>query len=633
MQRLIPTPFLLATLLLMACGPTAGFSQEKADFITANFQRALKMQTRSIDGLPGPTYWQNRADYDIDVSFDPASRQVKGSGTITYQNDSDQTLSYLLLMLLPDLYKQGNPRDFPVLMVDEHPGILIHSLEVNSKRINPSRINNSEMLYESTYAWIDLPEPLQPGSALNVSVTWEYTLNKGSHMRTGQVDSSSFFVAYWFPRIGVYDDIEGWNPYAYTGVGEFYNDFGDFNVRITVPEGYIVWATGELQNPGSVFSDDLLKRYKEAKKSLEPVRVIGKNDLGKQLTLKGPTLEWAFMAENVNDFAFGLSDHYLWDALIMKAGQMGSKVFVSTAYHEESLDFYKVINMAQTAIAYMTEELPGLPFPYPSITVFNGLDEMEYPMMVNDLSFKNLDESFKLTAHEICHSYFPFLTGCNERKYAWMDEGLTSFFEYNLIRDLVDSTIISVYFLEEYLDIIGSEKDLPLFTSSEVIRSPDYYSLSYPKAVCFYSVLMEETGRDRFRAIIHEFASRWKGKHPTGHDFLNTISSVLEQDMAWLIRPWFFEFGTVDLGIGEVKKTETGYSVAIEKWGNLPAPIRLTARYADGTTEVLKRKPSVWSDGKQHIIIEIDATNKLEQLELMQDIPFDANSENDFYRL
>ncbi len=633
MQRLIAPPFLLIMLFLIVSWSIKSFSQEKGGYITTDFQQALKMQTRSNDGLPGPSYWQNRADYDIEVSFDPATRKLKGSGTITYVNNSDQTLNYLLLMLLPDLYKAGNPRDFSVSPGDEHPGIAIRSLQINSKKINPSRINNPEMLYESTHAWIDLSDPLQKGSSLTLKLQWEYTLNKGSHMRTGQVDSSSFFVAYWFPRIGVYDDIAGWNPYTYTGVGEFYNDFGDFDVRISVPEGYIVWATGELQNPASVLSDDLLRRYKNARKSSEPFRIISRNDLGKQLTQKGPSLEWEFKADNVSDFAFGLSDHYLWDGLVMKAGKKGGDVFISTAYHEASRDFYEVINMARTAIAYMTEELPGLPFPYPGITVFNGLDEMEYPMMVNDLSFENLDESFKLTAHEICHSYFPFLTGCNERKYAWMDEGLTSFFEYNLIRDLVDSTVTSVYFLEDYLDIIGSAKDLPLFTSSDIIRPPDYYSLSYPKAVCFYSVLMEEAGRSGFKEIIREFALRWESKHPTGHDLLNTISDVMEQDMTWLIRPWFFEFGTVDLGIGDVIKTDTGYSIAIDKLGNLPAAIHLSVRYTDGETEVIRRKPSAWLDGDQRCIIEIVTNRKLEELKLIQDIPFDTNNENDGFRL
>jgi hypothetical protein len=270
--------------------------------------------------------------------------------------------------------------------------------------------------------------------------------------------------------------------------------------------------------------------------------------------------------------------------------------------------------------------------PFPSITVFNGLDEMEYPMMVNDHSFPDLDETFKLTAHEVAHSYFPFHTGCNETNYAWMDEGLTSLFEYSMTRDLIDASKASVYFTQEYLDIQGSERDLPLITSSDLVRPPDYYAIYYAKAVFFYSVLLDQVGEDVFKDILRAFVNRWSGKHPTGYDFILTVYDVYGEDLTWLFRPWFFEFGVVDLGIAGVEITEQGYSVKIVKLGSLPAPVHLLATFHDESTQMFSQPPECWKDNNKSTILEIPLGRKLKQLELIQEFPMDVNPGNDLYK-
>jgi hypothetical protein len=450
-------------------------------------------------------------------------------------------------------------------------------------------------------------------------------------MRTGQVDESSFFVAYWFPRIGVYDDVRGWNDYTYTGVGEFYNDFGDFSVGITVPERFVVWATGTLQNPGSVLSEKVLERYHQARKSEEVIPIIDAGDLGTPVTSAGPRNTWHYSATRVSDFAFALSDHYRWDGLTIPAGPDGSPVFISAAYDPGSDDFRHVAGMAKKAIRYMTGELPGLPFPYPSITVFNGLDEMEYPMMVNDLSNEDLDETFKLTAHEIAHSYFPFLTGCNEREYAWMDEGLTSFFDYHLTRTLSDPGKAYAYFTDYYLDIRGTAADLPLLAATDILRAPDYYALSYAKTVFFYSVLMEQTGRENFRKAIAVFADQWAGKHPTGYDLIQTFSRVSGEDLSWLVQPWFLRTGSVDLALAVVEKTPQGHSVTVENRGSLPAAIRLRVIFADGDTIAVSRPPDAWREGNRSATIRIDDTRTIRRLELTEEFPMDADPGNGVY--
>ena len=623
---------LILSLILVCLFTPGSFSQKAGFFSPINIHEGYQKSTREPSGHPGKNYWQNRADYTIDVSFDPQTLEISGSEKIVYHNHSGDTLAQLLMLLLPDLYKQGTPRDFRVSPGDEHSGIVIRDFSINSIPVDPSRAGSDRMTYDHTSAWVTLNEPLLPGSSLDIKLSWNYTLNKGSNMRTGQVDQSSFFIAYWFPRIGVYDDLEGWNNYTYTGDGEFYNDFGDFDVKINVPRGFAIWATGELQNPELTLSDKVLKKYNEARNSNKPVQIIEKGFYTNSIATRDQEIiGWEFKAENVSDFAFGLSDHYLWDAVTLNVGKSGSEVFLSAAYNPGSDDFYHVLGMAQNAIGYMTEELPGLPFPYPSITVFNGTDEMEYPMMVNDLSNDDLNDTYKLTAHEICHSYFPFLTGCNERKYAWMDEGLTSFFEYNMMRDLVDSSMVSIYFLPEYLEILATERDIPLMTPSDMIRDPEYYAISYAKAVCFYSVLQEEIGRDLWKKGLREFVSRWEGKHPTGFDFLNTITDVCQRDLSWLIQPWMFEFGAADLGIGEVEKTSAGYAITVVNHGNLPVPIHMQTEFSDGYHGWVHGKPSAWADGSKSSVIEIVTESELVHAKLIQEIPMDCNPANDEY--
>jgi len=507
-------------------------------------------------------------------------------------------------------------------------------MQVNNKIIDFSPTHEN-IVYEDTYVYVALNNPIIPGSGNTISLNWEYTVNMNSHIRSGQVDSTSFFIAYFFPRIGVYDDIEGWNDYYYTGVGEFYNDFGDFDVNITVPGGFVVWATGELQNAKYTLSDKYYKRFEEARNSDKVITIIDPTDLIYQdFTAPDPEITWRYKAQNVSDFAFALSDHYLWDAIHLEVDKPnGKKVFLQTAYDKNSPDFFKVIQIAKKSILYMSEELPGVAFPYPAMTVFNGLDEMEYPMIVNDHSLTDIKQTFSLTAHEIYHTYFPFLTGCNERKYAWMDEGLTSFFEFNLLRDVIDSNLTSLYFLDYYHQIQGSEKDIPIYSSSEIIRPDEYYAISYPKVATFYSVLRDEVGFDNFKAIIQKFISDWKGKHPTGHDLLYAFNFNTEQDLTWLIRPWIFEFGYVDLGIKEINQTGNNYSFTIENKGLFPAPVLLKLNFKDQSFLILHEKPGIWKNDIKEIKIETEFNKQLQSAELIYSIPMDVNTDNDHYQI
>ncbi len=620
---------LLVIIFSLSTGSVAS-AQTVSFYTPVNVLDAFEDQTRTIEGLPGINYWQNAADYKINVAFDPETRLVKGDETIVYYNNSPDTLDYLLLHLFPDMYKKGTPRDFEIAPQDEHDGVFIKHMIINNKKVTYS-IQNEYIIPMSTYSWIELLEPILPESTNEIIISWEYPVNKGSHNRTGQVDSSSFFIAYWFPRIGVYDDIAGWNEYSYSGVGEFYNDFGDFDVNITVPGGYVVWATGELQNPQYTLSSKYYLRYKEAKQSDEITKIIESGDLKfMDFTAPDPEVTWRFKAKNVTDFAFALSDHYLWDAVRVEVDKQNDKaVFLQTAYNKISPDFPKVIHISKRSIEYMSDNLPGVPFPYPSMTIFNGLDEMEYPMMVNDISLENIIETYSLTSHEIHHTYFPFYTGCNERRYAWMDEGLTSYFEYNIIKDVIDSTLSSIFFMDDYNYIRGTDRDFPLFVTSEVVRDPEYYALSYPKAAIFFSILEKEIGKQKFIRILGDFINTWKGKHPTGHDLLNFIQNQAGKDVSWIIQPWMFEYGYVDLAIDNVEIQDGKANVHITNNGSHPAPYVLDVFYEDGSIEVITGNKIIRKD--EQVTDELKIDKKINMLRIYYELPVDVYPTNDVY--
>ncbi|MBC8181923.1 M1 family metallopeptidase [candidate division KSB1 bacterium] len=620
---------IFSVVFILSIAAISSFTKATDLYMPKNIQKAYDNKTRSMDGAPGSAYWQNRADYSINVSFDPATRIVKGSETITYFNNSPDDLNQLIIHLFPNLYKKGNSRDFDVEFADESDGVQIEKMTVNGENINTSPESKS-IEYQHSNLKLRLPEPLLYEKKLKLKIDWNYVLNKGSHQRTGAVDSTSFFIAYFFPRIAVYDDIDGWNDFAYTGTAEFYNDFGDFIVSVTVPENYIVWATGTLTNPEKVLREKYLKRYREAFTSNNIIHIVDSTECYLQNISKENT--WKFKAKNVTDFAFAISDHYLWDATsLIVDKKTNRRVFIDAAYHKHAEDFYHVAGIARQAVEFMSYRFPGLPFPFPKVTVFNGADGMEYPMMVNDIAKEDINEAIKLTAHEILHSYLPFYVGCNETKYAWMDEGFTSFGDYLIISNLFSVEDANFYFLDDYRGQAGDFLDTPLFTTSEWLKRPVYTYNSYPKPASFFIVLQDYFGEEKFKKIIHEFMNRWNGKHPTPYDFFFTLYNVSGENLNWLIKPWFYEFGYVDLAVKEVSQKNKNYKIIVEKKGNIPVPIELKIIFADESEKLIEETAGVWKDGKSLYPIEVQFLKKIKSIKLIDKSLIDADLSNNIF--
>lgn len=629
MEMSMKKSFTFITVISIIVFLLSSFTEVSDLYIPLLIKKAYENKTRSFDGKTGQYYWQNGADYTIHVNFDPETRLLKGSEKISYYNNSPDMLTEIVFHLFPNLYKKGNSRDFDLLFADESDGLTITEMIIDGEIIDPSP-NNRQLEYTHTTLILHLKKPLPAGDKLDFDISWNYILNENSHMRTGQVDNSSYFIAYFFPRIAVYDDIDGWNYFKYMGDAEFYNDFGNYEVSVTVPQNFIVWATGILENPEQLFRKKYLKRYKAAFASDKIIHIIDSTECTqKNITIPNAKNTWKFKAHNITDFSFATSDHYLWDASSLVVDkESGRRVFIDAAYNKQSADFYQVASIARKAIEYMSFHLPGIPFPFPKETVFNGRDEMEYPMMVNDISNEDIVLTTKLTSHEILHTYLPFYMGINETKYAWMDEGFTCFGEHEIIENAFAPMEGGFYFLDAYKKEAGHHSDVPIFTTSKYLKRPSYSYNSYPKPAGFFLVLKDLLGEDKFNECLHEFMDRWNGKHPTPYDFFFTFYDVSGQNLDWLIKPWFYEFGYVDLAIKYISNKENGHEIVIENKGHFPAPIHLKIIYTDGSIERITETAAVWKDRDNEYHFKKTSSKKVKSIELLDPSLLDADLSN-----
>jgi hypothetical protein len=624
----------LPTLTLLLSATTAG-AQTSDIFVPSEVRTAYENGTRSEDGNPGPNYWQNGADYEMHIRFDPVSGELIGRETITYRNESPDSLRSLALKVMPNLFKRGSARDGGIAPEDAGEGVMLTAVTLNGETLDPAP-GGEQVNHYMNGNIVVIPHPLPPGEAATLSIEWEFEVNRGSHGRSGAVDSTSWFNAYFFPRIAVHDDIDGWDLSPHLGTAEFYNDFGDFDVTIEVPQGYVVWATGLLQNLDEVLNPEIASRYRAALESDEIVHIVDSAALAAGgitvAAAPGGTNSWRFRAEHVPDFAFAVSDHYLWDASSLEVDPAtGRRVLIDAAYNSESADFYEVAEVARNSIDYMSREFPGVPFPYPQETVFNGLSEMEFPMMVNDASVEDRQYMISLTSHEIFHTYFPFYTGTNEIKYAWMDEGWATFGDYFITNRLYTDAPMRLFGMEMYEPEVGGWNDVPIMAGSGQTRNPAYFFASYPKPAFFYLMLRDLWGEQRFGDVIREYIRRWNGRHPTPWDFFNTLEDATGEELAWLIRPWFFEYGFADLALGEVKRAGDSYRIEVVRVGANPVPIDLAITWADGSETLLHEPVSVWRSGNEHLVIEVLARGEISEIVLGNDITPDANQADNRY--
>ena len=629
MQR---TLFFLFSLLLIL--PWSAFAQNQSSiYMPVNIQSAYTNGTRSYDGRPGARYWQNHSQYSIQAHFGPATNMLSGHESIVYFNESPDTLHRLYMRLYQNIFEKGNLRDWPVDVSDLHDGVELSAVKINGKSVEmppkPWRIESY-----GTVIYFPLKEaPLAPGQNIKLELNWKLHIARKSPLRMGTYDSTSFFIGYWYPQMAVYEDIDGWDHFTYSGLQEFYNDFSDYDVQITVPKNYVVWATGRLQNLSEVLQPHIVKRYQSAFKQDEIIDVVTEQDLeAHRVTADNDSNTFHYKAQHVPDFAFALSDHYLWDLTHLDLDTHPTRtVLIGAAYKKSADNFDQVAEIAKKSVLYYSTEMPAVPFPFPSLTVFNGGGGMEYPMMVNEGAPKSWSSTVHVTTHEICHTYFPFMMGINERKYAWMDEGWATMLPFDLQQreapgyDPIERTI------GRYLHIAGSEYDVPMIVPTIVYGAnarTSYRNASYNRPGIAYYLLEQMVGKEQFVKIMQEYIRRWQGKHPGPFDFFFTVNDVLGEDLGWFWKPWFYGFGYPDLALK--KKQETGKEIIVDvvKKGLLPIPVKLNVLYQDSSKKIIEKPMRVWKDGKKEIEIHIAEEKPILKIELGDAHIPDLNEEN-----
>ncbi|MCB2203538.1 M1 family metallopeptidase [bacterium] len=578
-------------------------------YMPREVKRAYDRGTRSPDGMPGARYWQNAADYDMRVRINPSQRLLTGSATISYRNNSPDTLGSLVLKLHQNMNRRGAARLFPLGEQAVTEGVHIGKLTVDGQERN-FLPDNGQASISGGNCIVTMPEALPPGESTEIDVEWNFTIpvntgEGGGNPRMGTYENGAIFIAYWFPRVAVYDDVFGWDMHSYNGEHEFYNDYGSYRVAIDVPERYGVWATGMLQNADDVLREPALSRYRMALESDSVVRIVNEAEAQGQspYIAEDGRCTWEFAGEQLPDFAFGMARGYCWDGTGARVGR--SRVFVDAAYDPQSKSFATAVEEGSVTVRMMSAARPGIPFPYPGITVFNGHYGMEFPMIVNDGEFPNRILNVYVHSHEIAHSYFPFMVGINETRYAWMDEGMAYFLPIDVQKRLsnYDHMIRAARAYERFA---GTEKDYPLWIPSTASEGDDLQVIGYLKPAIGFAVLREMLGEERFDEALKVFIGRWTAKHPLPWDFFNTFNTVAAENLNWFWSGWFLEPGYPDLAIASVENEGSLSTVTVRRVGSMPVPVHLKITMQGGESRDVVKSAEVWKDGAEEMRFRID---------------------------
>jgi len=597
-----------------------------------NIQKAFKNQTRSMDGNPGIYYWQNSSDYKIEATLDTKKNKLIGSSVITYYNNSPDTLGQIVLRLYNDFFKKGGARQWRINPDDLSNGVEISSIKIGDEVYDPE--NDFPYPSYATNFNLMLKEKIIPGSSTKIEISWSTDIPTKRGLRMRKYENGHYFIAYWYPQIAVYDDVDGWDAIEYFGMVEFYNDINNFDVKLTLPADYVIWATGELQNAKEVFQPEIVKRYEEAKKSDDVIKIITQEDYENNLvTKKAKSLTWHFIAKDVPDFSFAASTKSNWDgsSLIVDT-ETNRRVLTDVVYPEGSDHWKKGAEVSRASIEYMSFELPGYPFPYPHMTSFwSGTrgGGMETPMMANNGSPKKYADFVELLFHEISHTYFPFYMGTNERKYAWMDEGWAAFLPKDISEELSPEADYLKDIVNGYQYFAGQEAELPLMVPS--YQHNNYSSArvaAYTRPAMAYHFLRDALGDEMFKKALLEYMNRWKGKHPLPYDFFNTFDNVSGQDLSWFWKPWFFESGYPDLGI---KSVSDNNEVIVEKVGSIPVTVYLQYETERGKSSLTTLPTSIWSDGRNEVKVNLPPTLKITSITLGNHHIPDVNVDNNYW--
>ena len=599
----------LLTFLLLAGLTETAAAQAPALYMPRDIKQAFSKGTRSPDGRPGPNYWQNRARYDITVTAAPPARDIRGRETITYFNNSPDTLKQVVLRIILNIHKPGAARDGNASPDYLTSGVVIDTFRV-AGQLRPLPQNLG------TAPGVRLPKALAPHDSMKFSVAWHYPISTESN-REGMIDPTTYFLAYFYPRIAVYDDYNGWDRLAFVETKEFYNDFNDYTLRVQVPTNFTVWATGTLQNPDQVLQKAVAKRLKQSMTSDKVIHVATAADLAqKSITAQQPMNTWVWTAKDISDVTLGLSDHYVWDAAsVVVDAKAKRRASVQAAYADSTVDFRQSVKNAQFALGWFSnpDNWPGVAYPFPKMTAFQGFADMEYPMMVNDSPQRDPQFAQLVQDHEIAHTWFPFYMGINESRYAFMDEGWATTFELLIGRQENGVAKADAFYkqfrVNGWIHDPSSYQDLPVITPTSELHLANGNN-SYGKPSLSYLALKDMLGDAVFKKSLHEYMARWHGKHPIPWDYFNSMSNASGQDLTWFFNNWFFTNNYIDLAV-----TASGPTVTVQNLGGFAVPFDMSVEYADGAKATLHQSPAVWQANQRQATIALPKAAKSVRLD------------------
>jgi hypothetical protein len=562
---------------------------------------------RSASGVPGPEYWQNQANYNINVKLDPETYVLSGHVDIEYINNSPFQMDYAWLFLEQNRFTPDSrgtlttPLNGNRYSGDIDGGFKLDNIstEVEGASSNTHIINDTRM-----QVFFDKPLQAKGGKAI-ISMDFEFKIPRKGMDRMGRLeveDGVIFALAQWYPKMVTFDDVNGWNTMPYLGAGEFYLEYGDFSYSVEVPREYIVVGSGELTNPSEVLTQKQLDRLEKARSSDKTTFIIEPDEVGKtnKIRPEGESFVWKFEMKNSRDIAFAASKAFIWDAAKIDLPD-GKKALAQSAYPKESFGnnaWERSTEYTKASIEHYSNK--WFPYPYKNaINVAADVGGMEYPGIVF-CSYKSRASSlWGVTDHEFGHIWFPMIVGSNERRHAWMDEGFNTFINIYSTLDFNDGeypasilmakTSLVPWFLNPNREAVNTYPDI---TQSRNLGIVAYYK----PALGLYILREYILGPERFDVAFKAYIKAWAFKHPTPGDFFNIMENAAGENLNWFFEAWFYSNQNIDLSIDKVKKNAEGYTITFENKG-MPMPVVYSVYYTDGSKEKLRLPVEVWYKG------------------------------------
>ena len=578
----------------------------------AGYREAVEAGTRTAAGVPGPDYWRQRLRYRIRARLVPDSARVVGEETILYRNRSPDTLRRLGLHLYQNLFSEGVQRNRTVPVTG---GMDLGRVTVQGRRARSvsrrrfvrwrmrgrpdSMADVAALVVDGTVGRLLLPEPLAPGDSAELEIAWSFEVPADAP-RMGRIGRELFSVAQWYPQVATYDDVHGHHAGPYLGDGEFYLDYGSFEVDITVPEGWLVSATGTLSNPGEVLREEAARRLAGAVASDTVLAVVDSAAAasGRSTRPGGEdgTLTWRFRTDRpVRDFAFSASPRYVWDAVGAEVGGDRGRSRVDALYDPSVTHWSEAAGYARHALTFFSDYL--VPYPYGHMAVAQGpVGGMEYPMITFIGRSRPGEPLYAVIAHELSHEWFPMMAGSPEADYAWMDEGLTTFNEALARADYFGNEDARLGDMRSWLSVARHG------IGSRVMEHTDYVEHGVARTTAAYSkpgtllhALRTVMGAETFDRAYRRYARAWTWGHPLPWDFFRAMEEAADRDLDCFWRPWFFETATLDQALAGVRPVEEGVEVTVANRGGAVMPVLLEVGTADGETRRVRWPVDVWS--------------------------------------